>query len=75
VAWQGPGDQGTAERLALAGPSIRFIQIYLVLWRVWRNDDGTVTLETVKRIEATRVELWRYSMFVGWPMNTWHLRQ
>jgi hypothetical protein len=75
VTWQGPGDPGTAERLSLAGPSIRFIQIHVSLWRVWRNDDGSVRLETIKNVEATGVELWRYSMFVDWPIYTWYLRQ
>ncbi|KAK4033831.1 hypothetical protein C8A01DRAFT_39718 [Parachaetomium inaequale] len=38
--------QAIAERLALAGPRLRFINMGPKFWRVWRDaDDGTVSLE------------------------------
>jgi hypothetical protein len=56
-----PHEPTAAERLVLAGPRLRFINIGPRFWRVRRNDDGTVMLEVIKNREADRVKLWRYS--------------
>ena len=58
-----------SERLARASPRLRFINMHARFWRVWRNDDGTVRLETIKKREADRVELWKYHVSILTPIT------
>jgi hypothetical protein len=68
--WQGlPHQNAAAERFALAGPRLRFINIGRSFWRVWRKDNGTVKLTVIKTREADRVELWRYSRVNMTPLS------
>jgi hypothetical protein len=62
--------QAIGERLALAGPRLRFINMGIKFWRVWRDaDDGTVSLVRIKTREADRIELWKQSLINLTPIT------
>ena len=55
-----------AKRLAAAGPTLRYINVYWRHWRIWRNgrdEDGAVSLEELDQDEIRHVELFSHTLF------------
>lgn len=55
---------GAAQRLAVAAPHLRYIKICCQHYRIWRNKDGTVTLDELEDREIGDVELFSHTTFL-----------
>ncbi|KAL2020430.1 hypothetical protein VTK56DRAFT_8396 [Thermocarpiscus australiensis] len=54
----------TVERLAIAGPRIRYVKAYWFnFFRIWRSGDGTIRLEELDFEETFNVELFRHCIY------------